>query len=92
MQPTDNAQTVIEKAKAIKPTFIRRINTSIAGYELPDPYIAELKDLVAKAEARQEAPQVDQNIRGELQRRGLPYEPDKFNYGFENGRFYREPK
>lgn len=92
LQPTDNAQTVIEKANAIKPTFIRRINTAIAGYELPDPYIKELESLVEKAQTRRQAPQADQNIRGELQRRGLPYEPDKFNYGFEDGRFYREPK
>lgn len=31
-------------------------------------------------------------IQQELQNRGLPYEPDRFNYGFENGRFFREPK
>jgi hypothetical protein len=92
LQPTDNAQTVIEKANAIKPTFVRRINTAIKGYELPDAYIEELQGLVSKAESRQAAPQSDQQVRGELQRRGLPYEPDKFNYGFEDGRFYREPK
>jgi hypothetical protein len=92
LQPTDNAQTVIEKANAIKPTFVRRINTAIKGYELPDAYIEELQGLVSKAESRQTAPQSDQQVRGELQRRGLPYEPDKFNYGFEDGRFYREPK
>lgn len=92
LQPSDNAQTVIEKAKAIKPTFVRRINTAIKGYELPDAYIEELEDLVAKAESGQAAPQDDQRVRTELQRRDLPYEPDKFNYGFENGRFYREPK
>lgn len=34
----------------------------------------------------------EQNIQSELSKRNLPYEPDKYNYGFENGRFYREPK
>jgi hypothetical protein len=34
----------------------------------------------------------EQKIRKELERRNLPYEPDKFNYGFENGRFFRERK
>lgn len=33
------------------------------------------------------------DIQSELTRRNLPYEPDKFNYGFdETGRFYRERK
>lgn len=34
-----------------------------------------------------------QDIQTALARRNLPYEPDKFNYGFdEQGRLYREPK
>lgn len=34
-----------------------------------------------------------QDIQAALARRNLPYEPDKFNYGFdEQGRLYREPK
>jgi len=64
LQPTDNAQTVIEKANAIKPTFIRRINTAIKGYELPDAYIQELEDLVAKAESSRAVPQQGPDQKG----------------------------
>lgn len=34
----------------------------------------------------------EQDIQAALQARGIPYEPDKFNYGFENGQIFREPK
>ena len=33
-----------------------------------------------------------QDIQAALQARGIPYEPDRFNYGFENGQIFREPK
>ena len=93
LQPTDNAQTVIEKAKTIKPKFIRRINTAIAGYELPESYIDELKELTVEAEKNIDEEPPDPKILQELKRRNLPYEPTKFNYGFdEEGRFYGDPK
>ena len=33
-----------------------------------------------------------QDIQAALKARGIPYEPEKFNYGFENGQIFREPK
>ena len=64
LQPTDNSQTLIQKASAIKPTFVRRINTAIKGYELPEAYIEELEGLMAKAESRQVAPQQGPDQKG----------------------------
>jgi hypothetical protein len=92
LQPTDGAKTLIQKSKAQKPTFVDRIEMGIDAYKMPPSYVTRLQNLILKAKEDQETSQIGEQVRGELQRRGLPYEPDKFNYGFEDGRFFREPK
>lgn len=53
--------------------------------------IGLLKGTEPTGEARQQ-PAADRNIQTEATTRFGAYEPDKYNYGFENGRFYRERK
>lgn len=55
-----------------------------------DISLAQLPGAQASAPAAPAAG--EQDIQAALQARGIPYEPDKFNYGFENGQIFREPK
>ena len=80
------------QVQIINNAVAREVQKGLARNVDPDIISAYLGVNVGQMRPAQQPPTAGQDVMSELQRRGLPYEPDKYTYGFENGRFYREPK
>jgi hypothetical protein len=94
VQPSDNSSEILLKLKNIKSGHARVLENTITDYETPAATKERIRALLSRMPQAQ--PQAGagqpQDIKAtDIERFGA-YDPNKYNYGFENGRFYRELK
>ena len=96
IQPSDNTTEIANKIRVSKPRYADTLLSAVDDYELTPQRAERYRQLATEAgggsrtAAAPAAPARD--IQAEARSRFGAYEPNKYNYGFENGRFYREPK
>ena len=98
VQPSDNSSEILLKLKNIKAGHARTLENTITDYkDITEGTRQRIRNMLSQSAAAQPAapgaaaPQ-GQDIASIARARTGSYEPDKYNYGFENGRFFREPK
>lgn len=96
IQPSDNTTEIANKIRVSKPRYADTLLSAVDDYELTPERARRYRELAGQAGGGSRtggaAPTQDRNIESEARSRFGAYEPDRYNYGFENGRFYREPK
>lgn len=98
VQPSDNSSEILLKLKNIKAGHARTMQNTITDYkDIPEATRQRVRSMLlqsmpAQPAAPGAAATQGQDIESVARARTGSYEPDKYNYGFEDGRFYREPK
>lgn len=102
VQPGDSAEVMDTKINGMLGRLSQTIDSTSKLYNLPDlrgqakpdPNFNVQNILVEGTETQQTSPAkpADTDIAAEAAKRFGKYDPEKYNYGYENGRFYREKK
>lgn len=94
VQPSDNSSEILLKLKGIKSGHARVLENTITDYETPEATKVRVRAMLGRLTPEQPAAGAGQaqSVETTAKERFGAYEPNKYNYGFENGRFYRELK
>jgi hypothetical protein len=93
IQPSDNTTEIANKIRVSKPRYADTLLSAVDDYELTPQRAERYRQLANQAGGRSSnVGGAGGDIQAEATSRFGKYEPEKYNYGFENGRFYREPK